>query len=180
MQVYRWAILVILAGITAVLLGTAVYAYHLATPAERPVYRQSASASESDANIQHAINMTMEEGGLALITAARWLSQDWRRADFTVAPLRISRFSDMAGGIPGLQTQIAPSDSASNHTFPGPITTSTRPAFARAEAKASTLCPAMDLSRRIVWSRPWPTAPNPTTVCLCPDEGNLPLLASTP
>jgi hypothetical protein len=181
MRIYRWIILLILAGATAVLLGTAVYAYHTSAPAQSYNERQGVTQNNNALEAQSAINLIMEEGGLALISAARWLSHDWQRADFSINPLRFSRLSDTSGLFNAtLQTQTAPEEELDNASLPGPINSYLRQTASRTEAKSSAPCPPSALNRRLVWPRPWPTTPNPATVCLCPEEGDPPLLASTP
>lgn len=174
MRTIRWAILFLLAGATAVFLATAVYAYHIATPPYPTTYSQQGSILPTTS----AIDLIMEEGGLALVSAARLLTYDWRRTDFSFDAVRLSRISDSSRYVlPGYEPKM---ENAALD-LPGPVTivNRTRPAEF-IEAKASTPCPPSALNRRVIWSRPWPTTPNPATVCLCPEETDPPLLASAP
>ncbi len=175
MRIFRWAILFLLAGATAVFLGTAIYAYHLITRPQPTTYNQPGDVSPATS----VIDLVMEEGGLALVSAARLLTNDWRRSEPATETIRFSRVSSSA---PYLLPGYNPTITDQMNDLPGPVTGSNRPPGSSTllSGKASTPCPAPTMSRRLVWSRPWPTVPNPATVCLCPEVADPPLLASAP
>ena len=176
MRKIRWVILLLLAGATAVLLGTAVYTYRTTTHAQSSAYSPTNETLPSGS----AINLIMEEGGLALIAAAHThlLAYDRRRADFSLGVVRFNRASNPS---PYLLPSYEPLLKNDATDLPGPVKIdSINRQVSHIEAKASAPCTPSTMNRRLLWARPWPTTTNPVTTCLCPETAAPPLLASAP
>jgi len=91
MRIYRWVILAILAGLTVVLLGTAVLAYQTSTPSEPINSNQLDKRTAWQKEIPPAVDLIVEQSGIAAVTAVQLLSHNFRVADFSAAHLRLSR-----------------------------------------------------------------------------------------
>jgi hypothetical protein len=178
MRIIRWAILLILAGATIVFLGTAVYAYQITGKPNNFPHLSTLPGTTGEQN--PAIDLVMEEEGLALVTAALLLAEDWRRGTFPVENLRLSRVTGTARFLPPeYELQSTLTLERPLPELPGPLSAKGRPAMV-SSLKVTTPCSPPALSNRLLWPRPWPTTPNPATIPLCPDEEDRPLLANTP
>ncbi|MCA9875429.1 MAG: hypothetical protein KC441_17280, partial [Anaerolineales bacterium] len=91
MRIYRWIILVILAGLTIVLLGTAVLAYQAPAASQPLNANQLNKRTAWQKEIPPAIDLIVEESGIASVTAAQLLSHNFRVAKYSPDYLRLTR-----------------------------------------------------------------------------------------
>lgn len=90
MQIYRWIVLAVLAGLTMVLLGTAVLAYQspaIPTPAHDSQLNKGPAWQKE---IPPAIDLAIQQTGIAAVTASQLLSHNFRVPEFSAAHLRLS------------------------------------------------------------------------------------------
>ena len=91
MRIYRWIILFILAGLTIVLLGTAVLAYQ-SPAASTPINsNQLDKRTAWQKEIPPAIDLIIEKSGIASVSAAQLLSHNFRVPEYSPDYLRLTR-----------------------------------------------------------------------------------------
>lgn len=82
MRVYRWAILTSLAGLTVILLGTAVFAFQTADAPQSVTFNQLAKQTSWQREIPQAVDLVIRKSGMTAVTA-----QQLREANFRVPTL---------------------------------------------------------------------------------------------
>jgi hypothetical protein len=91
MRVYRWAILTSLAGLTVILLGTAVFAFQTADVAQSITSNQLVKQTSWQREIPLAVDLVIRESGITAVTARQLQEANFRVPTLSADTLNLTR-----------------------------------------------------------------------------------------